>query len=105
LAYDRAGAHNNLLQVLSPNPDDDGVWIHQDAWFHLGNFDKGFQTEYALKRPEKNGVYAFVLEGSVTINGQTLGRRDGLGLWDTAKLSIQADEKAELLLMEVPMSL
>lgn len=105
LAYDRDKAHNNLLQVLSPNPDDAGVWIHQDAWFHLGNFDKGFQTEYTLKRPEKNGVYAFVLEGSVNINGQSLGRRDGLGLWDTTKLNIQADEKAELLLMEVPMSL
>lgn len=105
LAYDRDKAHNNLLQVLSPNPDDAGVWIHQDAWFHLGNFDKGFQTEYTLNRPAKNGVYAFVLEGSVTINGQSLGRRDGLGLWDTAKLNIQADEKAELLLMEVPMSL
>ena len=105
LSYDRAKAHNNLLQVLSPNPDDAGVWIHQDAWFHLGNFDKGFETEYALKRPEKNGVYAFVLEGAVTINGQPLGRRDGLGIWDTTKLSIRAEEKAELLLMEVPMSL
>ncbi len=105
LAYDRTKAHNNLLQILSPNPGDAGVWIHQDAWFHLGNFDKGFKTEYQLNRPQKNGVYAFVLEGAVSINGQSLGRRDGLGLWDTAKLNIQADEKAELLLMEVPMSL
>lgn len=105
LAYDRAKAHNNLLQVLSPNPDDAGVWIHQDAWFHLGNLDKGFQTAYTLKRPGKNGVYAFVIDGKVSINGHALNRRDGLGLWDTAELSIQADEKAELLLMEVPMSL
>ena len=105
LAYDRTKAHNNLLQILSPNPGDAGVWIHQDAWFHLGNLDKGFKTEYQLNRQQKNGVYAFVLEGAVSINGQSLGRRDGLGLWDTAKLNIQADEKAELLLMEVPMSL
>lgn len=105
LSYDRTKAHNNLLQVLSPSPVDAGVWIHQDAWFHLGHFDEGFQTEYTLKRPQKNGVYAFVIEGAVSINGQSLGRRDGLGVWDTDKFAIRANEKAELLLMEVPMSL
>lgn len=105
LSYDRSKAHNNLLQVLSPNPDDDGVWIYQDAWFHLGHFDKGFETKYALKRPEKNGLYAFVLEGDVRVNDQVLGRRDGLGLWDIQEVTIAADSPAQLLLMEVPMSL
>ena len=96
---------NNLLQVLSPNTDDDGVWIHQDAWFHLGQLDKDFKTEYALKNREKNGVYAFVLDGDVTINGQVLSRRDGFGIWDTDKLEISAGSDAQLLLMEVPMTL
>jgi len=50
-------------------------------------------------------VYAFVLKGDVTINGQQLHRRDGLGVWDVAKLDIQADANAEVLLMEVPMQL
>jgi hypothetical protein len=30
---------HNKLQILSPNPEDEGVWIHQDAWFHIGKFD------------------------------------------------------------------
>jgi len=94
--------HNRLQQVLSPSPDDEGVWIHQDAWFHLGQLDQGASTEYALKKPG-NGVYAFVLEGDVTINGQQLHRRDGFGLWDLDQLQISADSNAELLLMEVPM--
>ncbi|QDA59522.1 pirin family protein [Hymenobacter jejuensis] len=96
--------HNRLQQVLSPSPDDAGVWIQQDAWFHLGSLDAGFATEYQLKRPG-NGVYAFVLEGDVTIDGQTLHRRDGFGIWETDKLQITADSNAELLLMEVPMEL
>ncbi|MCB2379257.1 pirin family protein [Hymenobacter sp. BT635] len=96
--------HNQLQQVLSPSPDDAGVWIHQDAWFSLGDFDPGFSTEYAVKKAG-NGVYAFVLEGDVTINGQPLHRRDGFGIWDTDTLSIQADSQAQLLLMDVPMSL
>lgn len=96
--------HNKLQQILSPNSDDAGVWIHQDAWFHLGKLDKDFQTEYAIKR-SGNGVYAFVLSGDVTINGQVLGTRDGLGVWDTDKLTIKANNETEILLMDVPMSL
>ena len=93
---------NTLYQVLSPNPDDEGIWIHQDAWFHMGEYDAEQTTSYSLKKAG-NGVYAFVLEGNVTIEGQALNRRDGLGIWDTKELSIHADSDAKLLLMEVPM--
>ena len=94
---------NKLQQVVSPSRDDDGVWINQDAWFHLGNLKKEFQTEYVIKQ-KGNGVYVFVIEGDVTINGQQLNKRDGLGVWDTDKLSIVADTDAEVLLMDVPMN-
>jgi len=94
--------HNKIQQILSPSPDDEGVWIYQNAWFHLGKFDKGVKSEYALKA-NGNGVYAFILSGKVTINEQLLSARDGLGIWDTGKISIQADSDAEFLLMEVPM--
>ncbi len=97
--------HNKLQQIISPNPEDEGVWIHQDAWFHLGNFDKGFSTTYNLHKAN-NGVYAFVLKGEFTINDQQLSQRDGLGIWDAEKLEIKANSSdAELLLMEVPMSI
>jgi len=97
-----ADRHNNLQQILSPNPDDEGVWIHQNAWFHLGNLDKGFSTDYKLKA-KGNGVYAFILKGDVTINDQVLNTRDGFGIWDVESFSIKADSDAEILLMEVPM--
>lgn len=105
ISLDTSKMKNKLLQVLSPNSDDDGVWIHQDAWFHIGQLDKGFKTEYTFKNKDKNGVYAFVIDGSVSIDGQTLGRRDGLGIWNAVKLDIVADTDARLLLMEVPMAL
>jgi redox-sensitive bicupin YhaK (pirin superfamily) len=94
--------HNKFQQILSPNADDEGVWIFQNAWFHLSKFDKGFKSDYKLKAKD-NGVYAFILSGKVTINDQELSARDGLGIWDVDKLSIKADSEAEFLLMEVPM--
>jgi len=93
---------NNFSQILSPNTDDEGVWIHQNAWFHLGHFDKNFKSSYKLKS-KANGVYAFILEGDVTIEGQTLNSRDGFGIWDVDEIQIVADSNVKVLLMEVPM--
>lgn len=97
--------HNKLLTVVSPiGSTDGGVQIHQDAWFSLGKLDKDFKTTYNLKK-KSNGVYAFVIEGEVTINGEKLSRRDGLGISETEHLDIIADTDAELLLMEVPITI
>jgi hypothetical protein len=97
-----ADRHNKLQQIVSPNADDAGVWIHQNAWFNLGNFDKGVTAEYKI-RQSGNGVYAFILKGDVTINNQPLKTRDGFGTWDVESISIVAETDAEILLMEVPM--
>jgi redox-sensitive bicupin YhaK (pirin superfamily) len=96
---------NTFQQILSPSPDDAGVWIHQDAWFNLGEFDKGAETSYQLHNAASNGVYAFVLDGDVTINDQSLNKRDGLGIWNTESITIKADSTAKILLMEIPMNI
>ena len=95
---------NEFYQVLSPNKEDQGVWINQDAWFHIGNFTKGHLDEYKVKK-EGNGVYAFVLDGEVEINQEKLSKRDGMGIWNTDSFNVKATENARILLMEVPMSL
>lgn len=95
---------NEFYQVLSPNKEEKGVWINQDAWFHIGKFDKGKSDEYKIKK-EGNGVYVFVLEGEVEINNVILAKRDGLGISDTDSFKVKANENARVLLMEVPMEL
>lgn len=105
ITLDLKDRHNKFQQILSPNADDEGVWIHQDAWFHLGRFDKDVKTNYTVKR-KGNGVYAFILKGNATINGQTLGPRDGYGIWDVESFEVISDsEDTEILLMDVPMTL
>lgn len=97
--------HNKLQQIVSPDPEDAGVWIHQDTWFHLGHFDKDFTTSYSVKL-KGNGVYFFVLEGEFVIENMLLKRRDGLGIWETDSISIKSDARdSEILIMEVPMNL
>lgn len=94
---------NKLQQILSPSSDDEGVWIHQDAWFHIGRFDKNFETTYNWKK-QGNGVYVFVIKGDITVNDTALNERDGSGIWNTDSMSIQANSAdAELLIIEVPM--
>jgi redox-sensitive bicupin YhaK (pirin superfamily) len=100
--FDDAAKHNKLLTIVSPLGSSEGVHVHQDAWFSLGKLDKDIELNYQLHQ-EGNGVYAFVLEGDVTINEVGLNRRDGLGIKDTTSLKIKADSDAEVLLMEVPM--
>lgn len=104
MTLQQADRHNRLQQVLSPNPDDAGVWIHQDAWFHLGQFDEGKGATYAIHKAG-NGVYAFVLSGEFELDGQILKTRDGFGIWDIDQFQLTAKTQgAEILLMEVPMT-
>ncbi len=98
---------NKLQQILSPNSDDEGVWIHQNAWFHLANLEKGIKVNYDLKDTAKNGVYVFVLKGNVILKNnnesQVLDTKDGFGIWNTEHFELEGLEEAEVLLMEVPM--
>jgi quercetin 2,3-dioxygenase len=95
---------NQFAQILSPNSDDEGVWIHQNAWFHMADLKKGKALDYKLKQTG-NGVYFFILKGDVEIGNQPLQSRDGYGVWDVDKLDITATADARILAMEVPMAL
>ncbi|MBB2145692.1 pirin family protein [Pedobacter sp. LMG 31464] len=97
-----ANKQNEFVQILSPNKDDAGVWIYQDAWFNLANFDANTTKTYSFHK-EGNGLYVFVLKGKVEVNGEALDTRDGFGIWDTNSVEIKAIADAEFLLMEVPM--
>ena len=95
---------NKLQQIVSPNPDDAGVWIYQNAWFYLGKFDKGKQTDYKIKL-KGNRLYCFVLSGKFNIDGDLLGLRDAVGIQNQDSVSIKSEsDNSEILLMDVPMT-
>jgi redox-sensitive bicupin YhaK (pirin superfamily) len=95
---------NEFYQVLSPDREDQGVWIHQDAWFHMGRFDQDHKETYQLKKAG-NGIFLLVIDGQIETAGHMLKKRDGLGIWDTDSISFRAVIPSRLLLMEVPMKI
>jgi redox-sensitive bicupin YhaK (pirin superfamily) len=94
---------NQFQQILSPSADDAGVWIHQDAWFDLGDFDTETTLTHNLRKSGTHGVYVFVIKGSATINDQALAERDALGIWETPNFEIKVSAGSRVLMMEVPM--
>ena len=102
LSISNLKSENGLKQILSPDPNDSGVWIHQNAWFHLGEFDEASASTYIIKQ-KGNGLYFFVLEGEVMIKDYKLGKRAGLAITETRKVEFKTGLNTKVLLMEVPM--
>ena len=92
---------NKLQYIVAPDVPT-ALKAHQDTWFSLGNFEKGKNVDSALHGADK-GIYLFVIEGSVEIAGAKLGRRDGIGISQTDRITLKTGEGTELLLIEVPM--
>lgn len=96
-------AEKNKIELLvSGNVADDVLLIKQDAYVSRASLDEGIEVEYALKRPE-NGIYIFVVKGSIKVGGHDLDDRDALGIVEFEKVSISATTPSELLIFDVPM--
>lgn len=88
--------------VISPQGQQNSLWVHQQAWFSMGMFAKGENTELQRNKSENNW-YIFVLSGSVRIGDETFLMRDGVGIeeaGDNLSMEILADSK--ILAMELP---
>ncbi len=94
---------NELYQVLSPNKDDEGVWIYQDAWFYMGQLSVGWKDTYQFKK-EGSGVFLMVIEGQIKLGEHTLNKRDAISITDTTEINIESISESRVLLMEVPMN-
>jgi len=93
---------NSFLTLVSPEKSDDTLWINQDSYFSIGILDKGKTSEYKIKK-NGNGLYIFVMNGSLTAGGDVLENRDGMGLEEINSVNIKANEDSKILLIEVPM--
>lgn len=98
-----AAMHNHFLQLVSPSKEDEGTWIHQDAWISMAKLEVGKSIDYTIKK-EGNGVYFMLVDGEISISDQQLKQRDALGVWDTVTVSIQPTQNSTIVAIEVPMA-
>jgi len=96
---------NAFSAVVKPKSvaKENELWIHQDAYFNIGEFTKDTTTTYHLNSPG-HGIYILVVEGNAEVDGDVLGSRDAIGIWDTDRVSISVSKNSRVLLIEVPMN-
>lgn len=94
---------NEFLQLVSPDKEDSGSWINQDAWISMIDLSKDNSQTYNLHSPN-NGVYVMNVEGNVEVENNLLENRDAIGVWDTESINITSKENSRILLIEVPMN-
>lgn len=93
---------NTFLTLVSPEKSSDTLWINQDAYFSMSIPGKGKELKYTIKK-KGNGLYVFVMKGSITAEGEVLNNRDGMGIEGSDSVSIKANEESRVLLIEIPM--
>jgi redox-sensitive bicupin YhaK (pirin superfamily) len=96
---------NQLSTVVKPRSEakEDELWVHQQAWFNIGEFSKTTQTTYPLNN-KAHGAYVFVIDGTIVVDNETLTKRDAIGIWDTDSVTLTAEKDSRVLLIEVPMN-
>ncbi len=80
----------------------EGLSIHQDAYISRGRFESGQSVTYNMHE-KGNGAYVFMIDGTVTIDGQQLQSRDAVGISHADSFVITIEKPADVLVIEVPM--
>ncbi|TWT61456.1 pirin family protein [Rubinisphaera italica] len=91
---------NRLRLVASPDAADGSLTIHTDARIYLAKLDAGTSLDHELN----NGRHAWiqVLRGKVSVNGTVLDTSDGMAVSEEDRLTIQAEDHAEIMVFDLP---
>ena len=92
---------NKLSLIVSPDGNAPARMLQQ-AWFSIGEVEAGKKLGYHLHQSHA-GVYIFLIEGEIKVDGTVLSRRDGMGVYETDSFELETLQDSHILLIEVPM--
>lgn len=101
--FDTSKMKNEFLTVVTPDGAGESLFVHQDAWFSLAETDGSKEMKYQM-HSGNSGVYLFVIDGELEVDGDALKSRDGMGIYDTSEFSVKSLQPAKFLIMEIPMN-
>ncbi|AXG75130.1 pirin family protein [Flavobacterium arcticum] len=104
-SFDLEKNNNTFVNIVAPQGknNDNALWIHQQAYLHIGIFDTGQKITHNIMMPA-NGVYLFLIEGEIEIDGQIIKERDAYGAIELDSLTIEIKKASKIVLIEVPMT-
>ena len=92
---------NELALIVSPDGNAPAKLLQQ-TWFSIGEVEAGKKLGYHLHQSHA-GVYIFLIEGEIKVDGTILSRRDGMGVYETGSFELETLKDSHILLIEVPM--
>ncbi|HEV2707206.1 MAG TPA: pirin family protein [Pyrinomonadaceae bacterium] len=98
--FGREESRGRLRLLASRDGREGSVTIHQDAELYLATLAPGEETEHTLR----NGRHAWlqVLKGTVNVNAaHALAAGDGAAVSDEERLTIRAEDDAEVMLFDL----
>lgn len=95
---------NEMKTLIQPTTAEGTLRLQQNAWFKMAKFSENQSFEVTLEDPANNGIYLFLLNGSIEVDGHSLETRDAIGIWETEKIKIKTNTTSEFLMIEVPMN-
>ena len=101
-SFDPQERKNKIQFIVTPEKKDDNLWLNQDAYLALADLEKDKSIEYKI-HTKGNGVYLFLIDGEISLDGETLSKRDGIGIWETESFKLKSFENSRLLFIEIPM--
>jgi quercetin 2,3-dioxygenase len=102
-SFPKEKGKNQLTTIVSHEEGQAHCWINQNAKLSLGYFDQARSLSYTVN-PLNKCLFVFLMEGNISINGNPLPARDGIGIWDTDSFTIQCNESSYFLIIETPIN-
>ncbi len=96
--YDFKSVTNGSVELVGEG----SLSINQDAFITYASYKKSEEYTYQL-HDSTHGIFIFVIEGSLVVGGETLGKRDALGVCETGEIKVTSKEDTTFLVIEVPM--
>lgn len=95
---------NSLINIIRPkgSGDEEVIWIHQNAWFYLGDYTSNVEENFKTKSLD-NGIYIFVIEGEISVDNHLLNKRDAVAIINANEINLKIKKGSKVLLMEIPL--
>ena len=97
--FTEAERTNVLLPIASGRGAGAGVKVNQDVTFYVSKAQAGTTLSHTLDAGRR--AFLYLMDGELTVNGETLKSGDQARIIDAGRLDLQATQESELLLIDL----